>query len=138
MGTFGMPRSFLSCPNVVHTKLNSRESDTIEPDYCEWFQQSHRPVALEAKGLPYFATTYALNLLVTNMSVTTAVTHLFLWNRKEMMAAFTGSALAKLRRTLDPRTWTMDFWKNGDISDPVEHNYDPHYKLMTAYKACPN
>jgi len=84
--------------------LNSRVENPIQ-----WHQTTVigsdnfiDPVALEAQGLPYFATTYALNLLVTNMSVTAVITHLFLWNQKEMMTAFAGFAPAKLRRTLDP------------------------------------
>jgi hypothetical protein len=45
------------------------------------------PVALAVQGLPYFATTYGINLLVTNMSVTACFVHLCLWYWKYMKAA---------------------------------------------------
>lgn len=96
------------------------------------------PAALAVEGLPYFATTYAVNLLVTNMSVTAVITHLLLWNRKEVLAAFAAFAPSRLRKTLDPRTWTLNFWRNGAEPDEMQEHYDPHYRPIMAYKACPD
>ena len=94
--------------------------------------------ALDAQGLPYFATTYALNLLVTNMSVTCAMVHLILWNWTDMKAAFRMFTPANLRNLFDFKNWSLNFWRTSDVPAENQEHYDPHYKLMLAYKAVPD
>jgi len=92
--------------------------------------------ALAVQGLPYFATTYAINLLVTNMSVTALIVHLFLWYWTDMKAAFEPFAPSNLRRLVTREYWTT--WRDSAEASPNEENYDPHYKLIMAYKAVPD
>ena len=96
------------------------------------------PVALEAQGLPYFATTYAINILVTNMSTTATFTHLFLWYWSDMKAAFSVFTPAGFRDLIDYQNWSLAFWRNSAVPEENQDHYDPHYKLMLAYKAVPN
>lgn len=90
-------------------------------------------------GLPNLATTYALNMLVTNMSTSAAIVHMFLWFPREMMIGFTA---------LDPRRLIPFFrspiqtvkgmWARSDQHAPDQDFYDPHYKLQLSYKPCPD
>jgi hypothetical protein len=94
------------------------------------------PAALAVQGLPYFATTYGINLLVINMSVTACFVHLCLWYWTDMKAAVAPFAPANLRRLVSREYWTT--WKDSAEPEPNEDNYDPHYKLMMKYKAVPD
>ncbi len=62
--------------------------------------------ALAVQGLPYFATTYRINLLVTNMSATAAFVHLCLWYWKDMRAVVAPFRLSHLRRLVTREYWT--------------------------------
>jgi hypothetical protein len=94
------------------------------------------PVALAQEGLPYFATTYGLNVLVINMSATAAITHLLLWYRGDMKAVFTPYKLSNLRKLPNPESW--HFWKDSSVPNENQDNYDPRYRLIMSYKAVPN
>jgi hypothetical protein len=96
------------------------------------------PDALATQGLPYFATTYAINILVTNMSVTACFTHLCLWYWGDMKAAIDPFRPSNLRKVFNPRNWSFDFYRNADVAEEDQDHYDPHYKLIMAYKAVPN
>lgn len=96
------------------------------------------PAALAIEGLPWFATTYVVNILVTNLSVTAAIVHVFLWYPREMKAAFSIFSLSGMRKLFDFKGWNWTFWKNSSKPDANREYYDPHYKLMLAYPACPN
>lgn len=85
--------------------------------------------ALDAQGLPFFATTNASYLLTTNLGVTAAVTHIALFNRDILRNAFDFGAI--LRYVKNPR---LLFRKDSDTS-PTET--DPHYRMMLAYKDVP-
>lgn len=93
---------------------------------------------LDIIGLPWLATTYAVNILVTNMATAAAVTHicLFYWN--DVKASFAWAKPSNLRKAVDPRTWSTSFYKNSSTPDKDQPHYDPHYKLMLAYKTAPD
>ena len=96
--------------------------------------------ALDIIGLPNFATSNALYMVTTNMSTAGGIVYLFLWYPAEMKVAF---------GFLDPRKWR---WRGfleipqklkraflkGEVPDENKSHYDPHYKLIMAYKACPD
>lgn len=94
--------------------------------------------ALKSLGLPYFATSYAINILVTNMSTTATFVHLFLWYWDDMKSAFAMLTPSSLRRTFDFKNWSLAFCRNSDVPDENQDHYDPHYKLIMAYKAVPD
>ena len=94
--------------------------------------------ALAIEGLPWFATSYVIALVVTNMAVTAAITHLSLYFWPEVKEACAFISPTFFKRLLRPRTWKLNFWESGRVPDENQDHYDPHYKLMLAYKPCPN
>ncbi|KAK3343362.1 OPT superfamily oligopeptide transporter [Neurospora tetraspora] len=107
------------------------------------------PAALQAYGLPRFATSQALSLLVMNMGVTAAVVHVLLWNWhdvKFIFAPFRPSALKQNIKKVG--TWhhrfNSSFWKSftSDADTPRKEypgtEGDPHYAAMRAYKEVPS
>jgi hypothetical protein len=71
--------------------------------------------ALQLQGLPRFAATNAVNLIVTNMSTTAAITHLCLWYWSDIKAAFSMFTPTNLRKLFDFRNWSLDFWRNSSV-----------------------
>ncbi|ATY64702.1 oligopeptide transporter [Cordyceps militaris] len=99
--------------------------------------------AVDDLGLPNFAASNVLNILLTNMCIAASVTHLALWYRTEMAAAF---------RFLHPRRILANVQSAGarlgissrpagageEAESASEAHYDPHYLLMQNYKDCPD
>lgn len=94
--------------------------------------------ALELIGLPWFSASYAASIIVINMSTTAAFTHLCLWYWSDVKAAFAMFHPSALRKTFDSRNWSLDFWRDSAKPAEDQDNYDPHYKLIMAYKAVPD
>lgn len=94
--------------------------------------------ALATEGLPWFATSYAINLVATDICVTAAITHLCLYYWPEMREACAFLSPTSLKRLLHPKTWTLKFWESGTVPHENQDHYDPHYKLMLAYEPCPD
>ncbi|SCV69385.1 BQ2448_2405 [Microbotryum intermedium] len=67
--------------------------------------------ALAEQGLPSYSWTNAVYYFGLNLSIGASFTHVFLWYRKDLIAA-----------------WRQ--WRNGV-------NTDPHYQKMQAYPECP-
>ncbi|KAI0480752.1 oligopeptide transporter [Xylariaceae sp. FL0804] len=141
--------------NVWNAKQFPFLSQTIFPNnttfadvgYVQWNQQfvigpdnKINETALDLIGLPWFATTNAIYNVTTNMATTGTITFMLLWYPREifMAAGF-----------LDVRKWKLGSIKSfpqrlkqqllrGHEPDDMQDHYDPHYKLMRAYKACPD
>lgn len=96
------------------------------------------PQALAAEGLPYFAGTYVVNILVSNMAITAAIVHIYLYHWDDIKSTVTAFSPQNILRKLDPRRWNLDFFRNGAAPEPKEDHYDPHYALMLKYKAVPD
>lgn len=95
------------------------------------------PALLEVQGLPYYAGTWVLQLLTTNLGMAATVTHLLIWNYDDMKAAWnwlTPSGLVSLFKKFDWR-----FWRDAGIRDVEEDpELDPHYREMLKYADAPN
>lgn len=94
--------------------------------------------ALAEVGLPWFAATYVVNILTSNMCISAGLVHMFLWYWTEMKAALSMFHPTSILQKLDPRNWSLSFLREDAKADPNEDNYDPHYKLMLNYKPVPN
>ncbi len=92
-------------------------------------------------GLPNFSASNVLNVLLTNMCIAAAITHLILWYPTEIKAAFRflnprrviasiNSVKARLGRSSDAPP--------AERESTSEAHYDPHYLLMQNYKECPD
>jgi OPT family oligopeptide transporter len=97
------------------------------------------PLLLAKQGLPYFSCTFALYILATNLSITATFTHICLWNWAQIRPALQFFTLANLKHIVTPWAWNWRFWTASDSRGGVDdHENDPHYQLMLAYKDAPN
>jgi hypothetical protein len=96
------------------------------------------PDALAVEGLPWFATSYALSILVQNMCIAAAITHVFLYHWNDLKAVVGSYSIANLKRKLNPTNWGIGFLKESAAAPRFEEHYDPHYKLMLNYKPVPS
>lgn len=97
------------------------------------------PVALAKEGLPAITATYILNILGSNMGIAAGITHMLLYNWRDLAPAFDMFRPSTLRKLFSLKTWNI-FSKDRHDDEPAENldYYDPHYKLMLNYKAVPN
>ncbi|GAO19883.1 hypothetical protein UVI_02051130 [Ustilaginoidea virens] len=93
--------------------------------------------AVNSLGLPSFSASNVLNILLTNMCIAAAVTHLFLWYPAEIKVAF---AFLKPKCIRDSVRGLPGWLSNpaANRREEMEDNYDPHYALMKCYKPCPD
>jgi hypothetical protein len=94
------------------------------------------PTLLAEQGLPFYAGTWIVYLLTTNMGVAATLTHLLLWNRDDLRGAWSWANKVSLKRM-----WTECNWKiwNADGKREVSPggDLDPHYREMLKVLFCP-
>lgn len=91
---------------------------------------------LAEQGLPYYAGTWVIQLLVTKM-----FTHLLLWNRDDLREAWSWATPANLRKlyaNFNWRFWNDDGDRSGMFSVDELALLDPHYRQMLKYPDTPN
>ncbi|ETW81029.1 oligopeptide transporter [Heterobasidion irregulare TC 32-1] len=96
------------------------------------------PVLLEQQGLPFYAGTWIINLLVSNMGMAATFTHLLLWNRDDLRTAWNWATPAGIKRIWANFNWK--FWHDdGQREQPnADDDIDPHYRAMLKYPDAPN
>jgi OPT family oligopeptide transporter len=92
------------------------------------------------QGLPYFAATFAVYILATNLSITATFSHLMLWNYNDLKSAWAFMSPAAIKSYLNPRSWNWHSWTATDSKwgGDEDNEQDPHYRLMLTYKDAPN
>ncbi|OAX33321.1 OPT superfamily oligopeptide transporter [Rhizopogon vinicolor AM-OR11-026] len=96
------------------------------------------PTLLAEQGLPYYASTWVVYLLSTNVALAATFTHLLLWNRNDLRSAWNWMTMSSIKQwwaNFDWKVWQADGMREGDIDD---EQIDPHYKLMLKYPDAPN
>ncbi|OJA15602.1 hypothetical protein AZE42_10123 [Rhizopogon vesiculosus] len=101
------------------------------------------PTLLAEQGLPYYASTWVVYLLSTNLasssnSLAATFTHLLLWNKNDLRSAWSWMTVSSIKQwwaNFDWKVWQADGMQEGDIDD---EQIDPHYKLMLKYPDAPN
>jgi hypothetical protein len=86
------------------------------------------PTLLAQQGLPYYAGTWVTYLLCSNVALAATLTHLLLWNRDDLRAAWTWmnkNSIAEMILKLD---WRL--WKEVKQEVPPDADIDPHYREM--------
>lgn len=96
------------------------------------------PVALKAEGLPAFAGSYVVNILTSNMAISAGIVHLLLYNWNDLKPVLEIFKPSNFRKIFLPRTWNVFSKDSANEFEQPQENYDPHYKLMLAYKPVPN
>ncbi|KAG6857387.1 hypothetical protein H0H87_004749 [Tephrocybe sp. NHM501043] len=93
---------------------------------------------LEKEGLPFYAGTWVVQLLTTNLGMAATFTHLLLWNRHDLRNAWAWLRPSELKRmwsNFDTRFWRDDGMREQAGSD---EDIDPHYREMLKYPDSPN
>ncbi|KNZ81750.1 hypothetical protein J132_10028 [Termitomyces sp. J132] len=96
------------------------------------------PELLRKEGLPFYAGSWVVQLLTTNLGLGATFTHLLLWNRHDMRNAWTWMAPSELKRML--KNFDIRFWKDEGKRDQADfdEDIDPHYREMLKYPDAPN
>ncbi|KAG1877966.1 OPT oligopeptide transporter protein-domain-containing protein [Suillus subalutaceus] len=96
------------------------------------------PTLVAEQGLPFYPGAWIINLLSTNLGLAATFTHLLLWNRDDLRAAWTWMNMDTLRSWRANFDWK--FWKHGGKRDVPANteDLDPHYREMLKYPDAPN
>ncbi|TQV98969.1 hypothetical protein V2A60_007340 [Cordyceps javanica] len=98
--------------------------------------------AVDELGLPNFAASNVLNILLTNMCIAAAITHLILWYPVEIKAAFRFLSPRRMLASIKSVGGRLGLSSSPRAADSDESHseahYDPHYLLMQNYKECPD
>lgn len=96
------------------------------------------PQLVAEQGLPYYASTWVIYLIATNLALAATVTHLLIWNHNDLRAAWTWLSPASFQHTWNENHWR--FWKYDGHHGGVDDNddLDPHYAQMLKYPDAPN
>ncbi|KAG1827149.1 OPT oligopeptide transporter protein-domain-containing protein [Suillus subaureus] len=96
------------------------------------------PTLVAEQGLPFYAGTWIINLLSMNLALAATFTHLLLWNKDDLRAAWTWMNMDSLRSWRANFDWK--FWKHsGKREVPANtEDLDPHYREMLKYPDAPN
>jgi OPT oligopeptide transporter protein len=87
------------------------------------------PTLLAQQGLPFYAGTWAFFLLTTNLGMAATFTHLLLWNRNDLRAAWSWMKKDSLKQMWAEFDWR--FWRaDGKREVPYNADIDPHYREM--------
>ncbi|KAG6329472.1 hypothetical protein ID866_9617 [Astraeus odoratus] len=95
--------------------------------------------ALVAKqGVPYYASTWVVYLLGTNLALTATITHLILWNRDDLRSAWSWLSLESVRRRWKAFNWRICLQDSQHDRPKMHEDLDPHYAQMLKYPDAPN
>ena len=100
------------------------------------------PALLAEQGLPYYAGTWVIYLLSTNLALGATITHLLLWNRDDLRLAWSWMAPSNLRTWWQEFRWqnvNWKFWKGDGIREQPngDEDIDPHYAQMLKVSLAP-
>lgn len=98
---------------------------------------------IKPEDAPHLTGTYVAYLITSNMGLTAALVHMFLWHRDDLKAGWAWASPSNLKKLFSASHWM--FWKNQETPEErlerkyKDPNLDPHYKLMlkNKYKESP-
>ncbi|KAF8833285.1 OPT superfamily oligopeptide transporter [Paxillus ammoniavirescens] len=101
------------------------------------------PTLLAEQGLPYYAPTWVVFLLSTNLGLTATFTHLLLWNRDDLRGAWEWMRPSNIRKKWQDfrlRNVNWKFWQNDGMREQPQNTkeLDPHYVQMLKYPDAPD
>jgi OPT family small oligopeptide transporter len=96
------------------------------------------PTLLAEQGLPFYAGTWVVQLLTTNLGMGATFAHLLIWNRDDMKKAWDWLSPSELRKMWNNFNWR--FWQDDGMREEQydDENLDPHYREMLKYPDAPN
>lgn len=101
------------------------------------------PTLLAEQGLPFYAGTFVVYLISTNMGMAATFTHLLLWNRDDLREAWDWMSPSKLRKWWQDFRWgnvNWKFWNDGGMRNQLKGggDIDPHYAQMLKVSVVPS
>lgn len=99
------------------------------------------PALRDAYGLPWFATSNAMSLLVLNIGITAAVVHIICWNWDDIKVLFVWAKPEAMKEWWAEYTENerYKFWKKSTYVEKFPGTEgDPHFQAMQVYKEAPN
>ncbi|KAJ6623963.1 OPT oligopeptide transporter protein-domain-containing protein [Mycena sp. CBHHK59/15] len=97
------------------------------------------PTLLAEQGLPFYASTWVVQLLATNLGMAATFTHLLLWNRDDLRGAWSWMTPSALKQSWTSFNWR--FWNDDGMRETpkdTDADIDPHYREMLKYPDAPN
>ncbi|KAJ7031406.1 OPT oligopeptide transporter protein-domain-containing protein [Mycena alexandri] len=94
------------------------------------------PTLLAEQGLPFYASTWVVQLLTTNLGMAATFTHLLLWNRDDLRGSWSWITPSALKQTWANFNWR--FWQDDGMRETPKDDIDPHYREMLKYPDAPN
>ncbi|VDC00489.1 unnamed protein product [Peniophora sp. CBMAI 1063] len=92
---------------------------------------------LMEQGLPFYAATWVVQLLSTNLGMAATFTHIMLWNYADVKDAWSWAKPSNFKKSVRNIKWK--FWQdNGQREIPDDPDMDPHYREMLKYPDAPN
>ncbi|EJD37993.1 OPT superfamily oligopeptide transporter [Auricularia subglabra TFB-10046 SS5] len=97
---------------------------------------------LAKEGLPFYAGSWVVQLLTSNLGLAATFTHLLLWNYNDLRSAWSWATPSGLRAIWARFNWR--FWQaSGDRSEELaraerDGDMDPHYREMLKYSDAPD
>jgi OPT family small oligopeptide transporter len=91
---------------------------------------------LAEQGLPYYAGTWIVYLLTSNLGLGATFTHLLIWNYDDMVGAWSWITPSGIKRIYKNFNWR--FWEDNGMRDLDQTETDPHYREMLKYPDAPN
>ena len=93
------------------------------------------PTLLAEQGLPYYAGTFVVNLISTNMALAATITHLLLWNHDDLCEAWSWMSPSNVRSHWQEFRWkniNWKFWNDDGVRKrpQKDEDIDPHYEQM--------
>jgi len=85
---------------------------------------------LAEQGLPFYAGTWVVSLLSTNLGLAATFSHLFLWNFDDICSAWDWATPSNVKRMWGEFNWK--FWQDDGMRKEVSKDteIDPHYREM--------
>lgn len=93
------------------------------------------PTLLAEQGLPFYAGTWVTYLLTSNIGMAATFTHLLLWNRNDLCAAWSWINKDSIKQMWTEFDWR--FWKSDGHRQAIpDDDVDPHYREMLKVFFC--
>jgi hypothetical protein len=93
------------------------------------------PTLLAEQGLPFYAGTWIVYLLSSNIGMAATFTHLLLWNRNDLRGAWSWlnkDSIKQMWSEFNWRIWEADGMREVSPDDDL----DPHYREMLKVLFC--
>jgi OPT family oligopeptide transporter len=101
-----------------------------------------QPDLLATQGLPHLSSSHAFAMVVRNIGITAAISHMIVWHWEDIKSAFAFLASSNMRKLVQPSSWSFNFkfWRNKSTKISIEEaeKICPHYALMQAYDEIPS